>query len=285
MGLDVKPRAVKRKNETSNPGKGAKLLKAKKEDAKNYDLNSQFKDLQRKYEALTIESKKKDKLIEEMKTQLKQFEISSKAEVKSSGFQTDFSCFSANCVRNVNVTCDFDEDFNCNECDFEASCKLELEWHMNANHGWPSPQDEEEDYDKKFICNMCGEILDTKGSLMNHRKDMHIEEVKLCSFFAQGSCDFQDDMCWYIHDKKRAAQQEFKCSFCEEKFKTKFLIMHHKKEYHRESVLPCRDFIKGSCRFESERCWFKHERYSSNNQEINIQSNTENQEMIKRIFT
>ena len=72
---------------------------------------------------------------------------------------------------------------------------------MNVNRERPCPSVDEEEYDKKFICIMCGEILDTKGSLMNHQKEMHIEQVKLYSFFAQGSCDFPDDICWYLHDK------------------------------------------------------------------------------------
>ena len=54
----------------------------------------------------------------------------------------------------MNNNCDFYQDFSCVECDFETSSKDEFNWHMNANHGWPSPTENEEKYDKKIICNM-----------------------------------------------------------------------------------------------------------------------------------
>jgi len=278
MVIETKTRATKRKTDNLNPGKGAKALKGKKEDAKVDDLTTQFKELKEQNEILMDENKK-------LKVQLRQFQNCSKPEAESSGSQTDFTCFSASCVRTMNDTCDFYQDLSCVECEFEASSKNEFNWHMNANHGWPSQTDNEEEYDKKIICNMCGEILDTKGSLMRHRKEMHLEEVKLCSFFVDGNCDYPDDACWYIHDKKKAQQQKFKCNLCEKVFKTKFSLMHHKKECHDQSVPLCKGFQNGFCRFEGQTCWYKHNQHSTRNKsEMTIQTSDNNEDMFKRLF-
>ena len=287
MVFDAKSRTAKRKNENQNAGNITKATKAKKEDVKVNELNIQIVDLQGKYDILLNENEKNVELIQKLKGQLKKFETSSKLKVESASSQTDFSCFSASCVKNVDTTCDFDQDFNCVECDFEASCKEELSWHMNANHGWPPPSDDsEEEYDKQYICNFCGEVLDTKKSLMYHRKEMHVEEVILCSFFVEGHCDFENDTCWYIHDKKKAKLQEFKCNFCEKTFKTKYKKMHHKKEYHPESVPECKNFKNGTCRFENNKCWYQHDKDSAYKQiETNsIQTNDNNKDIIKRLF-
>ena len=287
MVYDAKSRAAKRKNENQNAGNSMKALKAKKDDSKVNELNMQLKDIQRKYDILLNENEKNVELIEQMKGKLEKYENSLKPKVKSESSQTEFSCFSASCVKNIDTSCDFDQDYNCVECDFEASCKEELSWHMNANHGWPPPSDDsEQEYDKQYICNLCGEVLDTKKSLMYHRKEMHVEEVILCSFFVEGNCDFDTDTCWYIHDKKKAQLQEFKCNLCGKVFKTKYKKINHKKENHPESVPECKDFKSGSCRFEKEKCWYKHSKDSVNNQiEPNImQSNDNNQDMIKRLF-
>jgi hypothetical protein len=58
MVFETKTRATKRKTDNLNPGKGAKALKAKKEDAKVDDLTIQFKELKKQNELLLSENKK-----------------------------------------------------------------------------------------------------------------------------------------------------------------------------------------------------------------------------------
>ena len=56
MVFETKTRATKRKTDNLNPGKGAKALKAKKEDAKVDDLSIQFKELKKQNEILLSEN-------------------------------------------------------------------------------------------------------------------------------------------------------------------------------------------------------------------------------------
>ena len=107
MVFDAKSRTAKRKNENQNAGNITKATKAKKEDVKVNELNIQIVDLQGKYDILLNENEKNVELIQKLKGQLKKFETSSKLKVVSVSSQTEFSCFSASCVKNVDTTCDF----------------------------------------------------------------------------------------------------------------------------------------------------------------------------------
>ena len=49
-------------------------------------------------------------------------------------------------------------------------------------------------------CYICNKTFEAKGDMMIHRKQMHINIVKMCKNFQQNSCSFRDQFCWYRHD-------------------------------------------------------------------------------------
>ena len=64
--------------------------------------------------------------------------------------------------------------------------------------------------------------------------------------------------CWYIHDQSlKESDATIKCNFCEDKFKTKYHLMHHKKIKHVDKVKMCMN-EKKECIFGSDKCWFLH---------------------------
>ena len=46
----------------------------------------------------------------------------------------------------------------------------------------------------------------------------------------------------------------FTCNECEDAFKSKTVMMQHKKIYHIEMVPKCRDFLQGKCKLAENTC-------------------------------
>ena len=121
---------------------------------------------------------------------------------------------------------------------------------------------------KGISCHSCGLNFTSKPTLMDHRKEKHSEIIKKCRYFVQGNCSFQDSVCWYRHGDQEEHIPEtrtFECSLCEEIFQTIALLMAHKRENHAQrSEFKCRDFVKGTCRFNADICWYSHGEESMN---------------------
>ena len=56
--------------------------------------------------------------------------------------------------------------------------------------------------------------------------------------------------------------------------------MEHKKNEHQKSISECRNDKNGWCQFSAEKCWYKHEELSFDNQDQNSQP----PEMMSRLF-
>ena len=46
---------------------------------------------------------------------------------------------------------------------------------------------------------------------------------------------------------------------CGKTFESKPEMMKHRKKMHSQVIMPCTQFQINKCRFQDERCWFKHE--------------------------
>jgi hypothetical protein len=118
----------------------------------------------------------------------------------------------------------------CEFCRYPAKDLLDLGEHVYQCHG---PDDETEE--DPIVCYICGWKVDSKGDLMKHRKEKHIQHVRICLYFEKGNCDFDAEDCWYQH--KSALPQtikEFKCSLCGDISKTKPDLMKHRKIEHTD---------------------------------------------------
>ena len=48
-----------------------------------------------------------------------------------------------------------------------------------------------------FKCGYCGKIFSSKNSFKEHRREEHIDQVKICRNFRNNNCNF-DEKSWYI---------------------------------------------------------------------------------------
>ena len=105
----------------------------------------------------------------------------------------------------------------------------------------------------------------------------------MCLYYGEGTCEFNDDDCWYQHKNIEASltQQlkKFKCGLCAQTFSFKADFMKHRKKEHPKNVSTCKAHLSSSCNFGTEKCWYKHVEKETESEE-----NDDNKEMITRIF-
>ena len=128
---------------------------------------------------------------------------------------------------------------------------------------------------------------------MVHRKKKHLNKINKCQRFLAGSCNFEDDACWYQHKQKDTGNRlegeliRIKCNTCDKVFETKFELMHHRKREHIQEVPQCTKSKNGTCWFSAKTCWFHHEeieRMNDNGNDDKVRNNIYNEEMIGKMF-
>ena len=50
-------------------------------------------------------------------------------------------------------------------------------------------------------CFICGESFERKSEMMGHRKNSHSDMIRPCTEFTKGKCRFQENHCWFNHEK------------------------------------------------------------------------------------
>ena len=107
---------------------------------------------------------------------------------------------------------------------------------------------------------------------MYHRKEEHRDIVKVCRHFTAGSCDFDENVCWFLHEyqethgKNPSASSNFNCKYCGNLFQSKSDLMFHRKAEHFQVVKQCRNYESGYCSYNDKECWYKHNESSYDNQ-------------------
>ena len=162
--------------------------------------------------------------------------------------------------------------YHCGECDYNSDCV-----HCFADHDHETEK-EEEIQATDFNCYYCQETFKTRPCVMKHTKLIHVNKVRHCLNFLEGTCSFSD-RCWFLHDEHfKESEPTFNCNLCDSKFKTKSQLMKHKKHFHINSVLRCSNFDR-NCKFGPEKCWFLHKEdiekafETSKNINLNMNSN------------
>ena len=116
---------------------------------------------------------------------------------------------------------------------------------------------------------------------MVHRKKNHQATVAVCRKFTEGACNFTSESCWWNHFEKENINGRIQCFMCDETFESKSEMMRHRKNQHSSIVQRCNLFLKKSCRFQSEFCWFKHDIENTNDDhESNEDAFKDNKETI-----
>ena len=145
------------------------------------------------------------------------------------------------------------KQFNCEDCSFQGTTSLELKKHTKITYHNPSPYTEQ--------CHTCSKEFKSYKEMMDHRKIEHPSK-RLCRYFKEGTCIFENEKCWWRHSSKLEEPLEnlfpHNCQGCEMIFKTQNEMMKHKKREHRHLVSKCQKFMQGICDLNENSCWFLH---------------------------
>jgi hypothetical protein len=123
-----------------------------------------------------------------------------------------------------------------------------------------------EDCDHYLACCHHGRNFQTNADLMVHRKQEHEKNVKPCWHFSGGGCVLDDKACWFSNIKSNSDNRlgSLKCNYCEQVFDNRYEFMHHGKLEHEQTVPHCKKASSGTCWCGSRKCWFLHEKDTSN---------------------
>ena len=128
---------------------------------------------------------------------------------------------------------------------------------------------------------------------MDHRKKKQLSCVKLCSFFKEGKCAFDGDVCWFRHIEIKTTKispipqnlKEYNCGICGKVFHEKKDFMIHRKIGQSNQVSECITNKNGWCNIGEKDCWFRYLKLISNNEsEKSKESAIETSEMLNRLF-
>ena len=109
-------------------------------------------------------------------------------------------------------------------------------------------------------CNFCEKHFLTQSDLMYHKKKEHSKKVSTCWNFSSGKCDYPDEECWFNHSlTEQLGSKQLTCSFCDKAFHVLPELLKHRKKEHTDLVAPCRNILKGACKFGISKCWFNHD--------------------------
>ena len=171
-----------------------------------------------------------------------------------------------------------DIDFNCGVCVDQYTNEDDLWVHMDNEHDVPKHNQK-----GNFKCGHCDFIFGKSSDLKYHMKDKHITMVQPCKYFVKGTCYFSEVSCWYSHQSdaniEKTTMNQFICKYCYESFGVKHEMMQHRKHKHDNNVANCREYEKGSCKYENY-CWFKHNK-NNNITDKDMSEKEENLKLIK----
>ena len=165
-------------------------------------------------------------------------------------------------------SCQIPNEWNCNNCPFQANSADDLMKHLKTTAHQPSPEIKNK---KKLFCDYkqcytCKLEFNGYWNLMEHRKIMHPSNKK-CRNYPGGKCSFGSE-CWYVHEEQLMDVDEsfespvedikFKCNVCASELENKDSLMKHKKTSHIQNVPVCEKFSKSFCQRSDSQCWYKH---------------------------
>ena len=113
----------------------------------------------------------------------------------------------------------------CHNCHEEFSEKWSLMQHRKTNHSttvrtcrnfetgncvytaescwWAHAHGIRNNFNNSNVqCFICTKTFESKSDMMIHRKSTHSAIIKQCTTYVQGTCQFQENYCWYNHEKQ-----------------------------------------------------------------------------------
>ena len=169
----------------------------------------------------------------------------------------------------------------CHKCDYEAEDKYELDANIWELHDTEANED-------IVTCWYYDDDFETKLDLMKHKKREHADRVNNCKKYAEGTCPFDEDSCWYRHTKttknSRTKSSDFTCKTCDKTYSHITDFMRHSKCANYHLIPQCFNMSQGKCIFGDEQCWFKHERNEQDHDNENIKDIEENQTVTQQML-
>ena len=266
------------------------------------EIIAQFKVLQVEHDTLKHENNKNLMIIKKLEEKLSVLQQQKSPSL--SGISQELQTYSS------------DIQICCNVCIYIATCEEELNWHMSEAHDLSSDHFDQDNFcdicerlcktesdlfahkkehqptilhnqSNRLNCNFCEDKFDKIGNLIAHKKKNHSEKVAICWQFTAGICEFGDTNCWFVHSqiKRNNEAVQFKCRSCEKTCISQSEFMRHRKQDHENIVPLCKNWVNGTCTFESTKCWFNHENQEKNNESENHEKSIkENKEVIEKVL-
>ena len=174
-----------------------------------------------------------------------------------------------------------EKQFNCNQCDFQATSQLQLNKHINLKHKVVG-----QNLEQVIQCKNCGEQFSEKWNLMTHRKLKHKNTIAFCRNNLLGKCSFTSEMCWWNHEKSQNDQNSsVECFLCGEPFDSKAGMMIHRKSVHKSKVRKCTNFMQNNCKFENKACWYMHDQEEMDiDEDIGKDKETDKEDVSDSVF-
>ena len=166
---------------------------------------------------------------------------------------------------------------NCTKCDSKCKNESSLKKHMNLKHTG-----------NFYICEQCEFQAMTEEKFKEHIDDEHggsqksnyktKSRVQLNSHInhtePEHNCkdnDFQATTQLQLNKHKnlkhipkgQKLEEVIQCRYCEQQFSEIWNLMNHRKKEHKSTVALCRNKLANKCRFDSEKCWWNHEKTSN----------------------
>ena len=89
----------------------------------------------------------------------------------------------------------------------------------------------------EYNCNHCETAFVRKSELMKHKKDEHVETVKKCENYEDGTCRYSSVQCWFLHENDQNKSKNFSESNIENSLLMKRLIDMVEKYTERTNKL------------------------------------------------
>ena len=143
-------------------------------------------------------------------------------------------------------------DWTCDGCSYQSNEQSDLLNHLlekrDHSANLLNHMLNENVYERREKCNICGELFENKANLHGHLLDRH-KTYKPCNKMPECS----GEGCRYNHDEVRHGA--IICYQCGDDFNSNPELMNHMKNKH---VMPvCKHFNNGRCTFYG-RCWYSH---------------------------
>ena len=132
------------------------------------------------------------------------------------------------------------KQWNCDECDFQASTRAILMNHCRLTSGH-QPIKQRLGQTGVLECFTCRNEFRSYHDLMEHRKEEHPYHKK-CRYFLKGECKFEAKDCWYLQENRPKVatkvvevNENIQCYICKNIFFSKHDLMEHKQAHHKAS--------------------------------------------------